>query len=118
MKKLTPKPRTEKKVITKGPPAGIKEKETKKASSFYDRSEDEEVIEEGEFSWLEEAVENEGPKRIDKNRISDPEVYQMIEDLEKLKGSYLTSDVVDEFIMDKDIVNRDIDIQHSITVHD
>ena len=42
----------------------------------------------------------------------------MIEDLEILKGAPLTSDVVDEFIMDKDIVNRDIDIQHSITVHD
>ena len=42
----------------------------------------------------------------------------MIEELELLKGSPLTSDLVDEFIMDKDIVNRDIDIQHIITVQE
>ena len=113
MKKLTPKTRIDKKDIAKESVAT-----QKKTSSFYDSSGDDEDTEEDELSWLDEAVENEGPKRIDKNRISDPEVYQMIEELEILKGSPLTSDVVDEFIMDKDIVNRDIDIQHTITVYD
>ncbi|HIF14990.1 MAG TPA: hypothetical protein EYQ86_06620 [Bacteroidetes bacterium] len=114
-----------KKVQPKKPITPIKRVKPKKEASFFDQDdgaedqvEDAGYQNEDELSWLEEAVENEGPKRIDKNRISDPEVFEMLAELEKLKGSPLTSDIVDEFIMDKDIVNRDIDIQHTITVYD
>ena len=118
LKKVAPPPSSVKKAQPKEDITLIKRLKPKKESSFFDQDEDAEYQDEDELSWLEEAVENEGPKRIDKNRVSDPEVFEMILELEKLKGSPLTSDVVDEFIMDKDIVNRDIDIQHSITVYD
>jgi len=125
VKKIKPKTENLKKVQTKENITPIKRLKPKKESSFFhqddgaeDQGEEAEDQDEDELSWLEEAVENEGPKRIDKNRISDPEVFEMLEELEKLKGSPLTSDVVDEFIMDKDIVNRDIEIQHTITVYD
>jgi hypothetical protein len=121
-KKVVASPTPVKKIQNKPKEVTAKKVKPENESSFYGQGNEHQYQDNGqeeeELSWLEEAVENEGPKRIDKNRISDPEVFEMLAELEKLKGSPLTSDVVDEFIMDKDIVNRDIEIQHVISVQD